>query len=114
VNYFEESYSFMSVSVCLSLLSLLGNGWVKTFARQRIHATIEELLDASFSVRSVSYQKRVFGSVYPLTLLGNNSVKIYPRRRRLVLGVVFCALRLLSKKSRLFFTELLVFFRVSV
>jgi hypothetical protein len=67
-----------SVNVSLSLLgngsvkiplSLLGNGWVKIaliVARQRLgrnvtavtntHATIEELLDASFSMWPVSYQ----------------------------------------------------------
>jgi hypothetical protein len=39
-------------------LSLLGNGSVKTFPRQRIYVTIEKLLDASFSNRSVSYQEK--------------------------------------------------------
>jgi hypothetical protein len=51
-------------SVCLYVypLSLLDNGWVNTFPRHRIHATVEELLTGSFSVRSVSYEKRVCGS----------------------------------------------------
>jgi hypothetical protein len=62
--------SHESVSVCVSPLSLRGNGSVNKFPRQRIHATIE-LLD-SFSMRSVSYQKKSEGlSVYPLPLLGN-------------------------------------------
>jgi hypothetical protein len=40
----------------VKILSLLGNGSVKTLPLQRTHSTIEELLDASFSMRSVSYQ----------------------------------------------------------
>jgi hypothetical protein len=72
----HKSFSSVCVSVCVSLLSLQGNGSVKcippfgasigsvdTFPRQRIHTTIEELLDASFSMRSVSYQRRVCMSV---------------------------------------------------
>jgi hypothetical protein len=47
------------LSVCVSPLSLLGNGSVNTFPRQRIQVTIEELLDASFSMLSASYQRRV-------------------------------------------------------
>jgi hypothetical protein len=58
------------VFVCVSALSLLDNGSIKIsyVARQRIgrnvtavtntHATIEELMDASFSVLPVSYQKK--------------------------------------------------------
>jgi hypothetical protein len=42
-----------------SLHSVLGNGSVNKFPRQRIYATIEELLDASFSMLSVSYQNSV-------------------------------------------------------
>jgi hypothetical protein len=36
--------SHKPVNVCLSLLSLLGNGYVNTFPRQRIQATIESCL----------------------------------------------------------------------
>jgi hypothetical protein len=49
-------------SVCLYVyirLSLLGNGSIDTFLWQRIYETIEELLEASFSMRPVSYQKKV-------------------------------------------------------
>jgi hypothetical protein len=45
------------------LVSLLGKGSVNSFPRQRIHAAAEELLDVSFPVRSVSYERRVCGSV---------------------------------------------------
>jgi hypothetical protein len=56
--------SHQSVSVYVFLLSLLGNGSVKTSPRQRIHA-IEELL--AFSMRSVSYQRKVGRLVIPRT-----------------------------------------------
>jgi hypothetical protein len=58
------------------------------FPLQRTHATIEELSDASFSMRSVSYQRRVCGSVYTLLVarqrLGKHApaaTKNYWRRR---------------------------------
>jgi hypothetical protein len=38
-------------------ISLLGNGSADTFLRQQIHATIK-FLEASFSMRSVSYQRK--------------------------------------------------------
>jgi hypothetical protein len=57
--YKMAAESKQSVPVSVSPLSLLGNGSVNTFPRQRIHETIEELLDASFSVRSVSHKKKV-------------------------------------------------------
>jgi hypothetical protein len=44
--------SHQSVFLCASL-PLLGCGSIKTFTRQRINATVEEMLDASFSVVSV-------------------------------------------------------------
>jgi hypothetical protein len=48
----------------VSLHSVLGNGSLKTFSRQRIHAAIEELLDA-FSMLSVSYEKGLWACVSP-------------------------------------------------
>jgi hypothetical protein len=45
-------------SMCLFPLSL-GNCSVNTLPRQQIHVIIEELLDMSFSIRSVSHQTRV-------------------------------------------------------
>jgi hypothetical protein len=36
-----------------------------------------------------------------LSLLGNNSVKTFPRQRRIVGGIVFYAIRVVSKESRL-------------
>jgi hypothetical protein len=50
------------VCVCV-LLSLQGSDSVEALPRQRMntHATIEELSDASFSMTSVSYQKKIGG-----------------------------------------------------
>jgi hypothetical protein len=49
-------------SVCLYVyprLLLLGSGSVDTFPWQRIHTPIEELLEASFYLRCVWYQRNV-------------------------------------------------------
>jgi hypothetical protein len=95
----HKSLPSVCVSVCMALLPLLGKGSVKCVPSfisrqhvpaQRIHATIEE----------------IFGRVclwvclcIPLSLLGNNSVKTFPRRRRIG-GIVFCAVHVVSKESR--------------
>jgi hypothetical protein len=46
------------LSVCVSLLLLLGNGSVNTVAATHTRATIEELLDTSFSMQSVLYKRK--------------------------------------------------------
>jgi hypothetical protein len=50
-------------------LSLLGNGSVKTLPRQRRHAMREELLEASFSMRSMLYQRKVAVQIFPELLV---------------------------------------------
>jgi hypothetical protein len=50
----HKSLPSVCVFICVSL-PLPGNGSVPTFPRQLIHETIEELLNASFSLRSMSY-----------------------------------------------------------
>jgi hypothetical protein len=89
-------------SICMCIPpSLLGNGSIDTFPWQQIHATIEEFLEASFSIRSVSYQRRVCGCLcIPLPLLGNGSVNTFLRQRRIVGDIFFYAVRVLSKESR--------------
>jgi hypothetical protein len=68
-------------SVCVSIpLSLLGNGSVNTFPRQRIHAT--ELLDASFPMRSVSIEGESVRLCIPLLLLANRSVNTFPPQKK--------------------------------
>jgi hypothetical protein len=85
-----------------SLLSVVGNSSVNMFPRKRIQ-TIEELLDASFSMRSVISKESLWVHVSSYPLLGTNSVKVFPRKRRISGGVVFYAFRVVSKEStRLF------------
>jgi hypothetical protein len=63
---------FFHQSVCLHVypqLSLLSNRSVKTFPRQRIHKTVEELLEASFPMRSVSFQMNVGDKFFPELLV---------------------------------------------
>jgi hypothetical protein len=100
--YVYPSYHCKATArLSVSLHSVLGNGSVTTFQQQRTHATIDKFLNALFSIRSVSYQRRVCGSLWsPLSLLDNNSVKTFPRERRIVGGVVFYAARVVSKESR--------------
>jgi hypothetical protein len=55
--YFEnikQAYEIALLSVCV-LIILLGSDSVNTFPQQRMHSQ-EELLDAVFSMQSVSYQ----------------------------------------------------------
>jgi hypothetical protein len=56
-NMLERKCKQIRLTLCS--LSLLGNGSVNKFPRQRIYATLQELLDGTLSMRSVSYQWRV-------------------------------------------------------
>jgi hypothetical protein len=82
----HKSLPSVWVFVYLSLLSLLGKSLVNTFPRQRIHATIEEL-DA-WVCKPIT-----------ISFLGNKVVKTFPRQWRFVVGVVFYAVRDVSKGS---------------
>jgi hypothetical protein len=68
--------SLPSVCVYVYPLSLLGNGSINMFPRKRIHATRDESLEASFSIRSVSYKRRVCVSVCVSPI----SVSVPPKR----------------------------------
>jgi hypothetical protein len=83
------------------LIWLLGNGSVKCaphlIARQRLGKHIP----AAMNTRN---KRRIVGRVclcISLSLLGNNSVKIFPRQQIIFGGVVFCVVRVVSKESRL-------------
>jgi hypothetical protein len=90
--------------------SLPGNGLVKTFPWQQIHITMEEMLDALFSLWSVSYKSRVCVSVYPLSLLGDGLINMFLWQQRTVEGIIFYVVRVISKKvGKYFFPKLLVF-----
>jgi hypothetical protein len=90
VTYFVNP-CHQSVSLWVSLLSLLGNGSVNTLSRQRIHSTIEKII----------WPVCLWACMWiSLSLLGNNSVETYQRQRRIVGGVVFYTVRVVSKESR--------------
>jgi hypothetical protein len=61
---------------------------------------MEKLLKPSFSMRSVSHQRRFYRSMYHPIVLGNGLVNMFPQQRRIVGGVVFCTVRVGSKESR--------------
>jgi hypothetical protein len=80
---------------------LLGIGSVDTFLWQRIHSTIDQLFEASFSIRSLSYKRSLWVSLrIPLLLLGHGSAKTFPRQCRIIGGVVFYAVRVVAKERK--------------
>jgi hypothetical protein len=92
----HKSLSWVCMSVCLSLPPLLGSGSVKTFPQQRIYATVEELLDASFSMRSCPIE----GEAIHLSFLRNNLVKTFQWQERIVGGIVFYVVHVVSKENK--------------
>jgi hypothetical protein len=112
----HKSLPSVCVSVCVSLLSLLGNGSVKCLppfgARQRLGKHVPAATNTRYSrsivgrvmfctVHVVSKESLwVCGLCIPLSLVGNNSVKTVPRQRRIVGGIVFYAVHVVSKESR--------------
>jgi hypothetical protein len=59
---------------------------------------MEEMLDALFSLWSVSYKSRVCVSMYPLSLLGNGLVNTFLWQQRTVGGITYYAVHAISKK----------------
>jgi hypothetical protein len=96
--------SHQSVSVCVSLLSLLGKASVKCMplfiARQRFGKHVPAPTNTRNNRRIVGRACLWVRLCTPLSLLGNNSVKTFPQERRIVGGVVFYAVRVVSKESR--------------
>jgi hypothetical protein len=89
------------MSVCVSLLLLLGNGSENTFPSNRIHTTIEELWMCHFLCGLCLIKGDSVGlSVYPLLLLGNNLVQTFPRQQRIAGHAVLYAVRVTSKEGR--------------
>jgi hypothetical protein len=71
-------------------------------AATNTHATIEELLNKSFSMWSVSYQRRVCGSTCPLIVVRQRLGKHVPAAKRNSWRRRFLCGPLSIKKSRLF------------
>jgi hypothetical protein len=111
----RKSLPSVSVSVCVSLLSLLGKGSVKYIphfiARQRLGKHVPAATNTRNNRRIVGrvifYAVCVLSKESPwvclcilLWLLGNNSVRTFLRQRRIVGGVIFYAVRVVSQESR--------------
>jgi hypothetical protein len=103
------------VSVCVCFILLLRNGSVKCFlpfcARQlldkHVPAATNTLNNRSivgqvsfYAVHVLSKESLWVCLPIPLSLLGNVSVQNFPRQQRIV-GIAFCAVRVVSKGSRL-------------
>jgi hypothetical protein len=72
----------------------ISTGYFKNVTAATNTYAIEELLDAS-------YKWRACGSVvHPPSLLGNGSVNMFPRQQGITGGVIFYAVRVVSKESR--------------
>jgi hypothetical protein len=96
----KEFLPSVCVPVCVSLLSLLGKGSVKCIppfnARQRLGKQVPTAVNTHNNKRIA---ERLCLCI-PLSLPGKNSVKTLPRQRKIVGGVVFYAVRVVSKESR--------------
>jgi hypothetical protein len=81
--YIKKSHPLVGVSVCVSLLSLLGNGTVNTFPLQRTQATknywILHFLCSPYLIKEI-----LCVCLYiPLLLLSNSSAKAFSRLREI-------------------------------
>jgi hypothetical protein len=100
LNYFlRKSLPSICVFVCVSVLSLLGNGSVKCIhpfgARQWLGKHFHTANEYTQQWKNYSMRHFLWGpclikggyvglSMYLLSLLNNNSVKTFPRQRRIV------------------------------
>jgi hypothetical protein len=68
--YVNPSYRYKATArFSVSLLSAVDNGSVYMFPRQQTHATVEELLDAAFSMRFASYPRKTGDLFFPELLV---------------------------------------------
>jgi hypothetical protein len=106
----HKSLPTVCVSAYAFLLSLLGNDWVICILpfvdRQRLCKHLPEAKNTRN--RIVVHVCLWVGLRIALSLLGNNSVKNFPRQQRIVGGVVFYAACVLKESRRLVLPELLV------
>jgi hypothetical protein len=95
------------VPVCVPLLSFIGKGSAKYIphfgARQRLGKHVPAATNMRNNNRIVGRACLWVCLRIPLSLLGNNSVNTFPLLRRIVGGVVFYAVRVETKESRLCF-----------
>jgi hypothetical protein len=104
ISVLYKSLPSVSVSVCVSLLSLIGKGSSNSIplfvARQRLGKHVPTATNIRNNRRTVGCVCLWACLCIPLLLPGNNSVKTFPRQRRILEGVVFYAVLVVSKESR--------------
>jgi hypothetical protein len=92
------------VSECISFLSLLGKCPVNCIplfiATQRLVKHVPAAMITRRNRKIVSRVSLWICLYIPLWLLGNNSVKTFPRQRRIFESIVFCQVRVVLKESR--------------
>jgi hypothetical protein len=96
----HKPFPSVCVSVCVSPLLLLGNASVNAFSRQRIQATIEELLDASFSMLSIQFKGVSVGLCIPRLAARQRLGKHVPVAKKNCWRHLLYAFCVISKKSR--------------
>jgi hypothetical protein len=113
-----EYFIILCVSVCVSLLSLLGNVSLKCtplfIATQRFGKHIPAAKNSHNTRKIVGRFCLWVCLCIPLTLLGNKSVKTFPRQGRIVEGDVFYVVRVVLKDSRLLILHRIFCFRIMV
>jgi hypothetical protein len=94
--------SHQSLSVCVSLLLLLGKGSVECIPP----FTARQQLGKHVTTATGTHNNRIVGRVclwaclcIPLSLLGNNSVKVFMWQQRIVGRVIFYVAHVISKES---------------
>jgi hypothetical protein len=100
----HKSLPLVSVSLCVLLLLLLGKGLVKCIppfvARQWLSKHVPTATNTRNNRRTVGCVCLWVCLCIPLSLLGNNSVKTFPRQWRIVGGIVFYVVGVISEESR--------------
>jgi hypothetical protein len=95
----HKSLPSVCVPICVSLLSLVGKGSLKCISP----FVASQRFDKHVPAARNTHNSRIVGRLclcIPLSLVGNSSVKTFPRQRRVVGGVIFCAVCVVSKESR--------------
>jgi hypothetical protein len=110
-----KSLPSVRVSVCVSVIALLRKGSAKCIPLFGAWQRLGKHVPAANNIRynRLIVRRVIFCAVctlskeslwvcmcVPPSLLGNNSVNTFPRQRRIVGGVVFYAVRVVSKQSR--------------
>jgi hypothetical protein len=95
-----KSLASMCVLVCFTPLSLLGNSSVTHFCANEYTQQYKNCWSRRFLCCPCHIKGESVNLYISLSLLGNGSVNTFPRQWRIVVGVVFSVVHVISKKSR--------------